>query len=490
MISWLATVEPSFEHATALQLLASLWTPSPVAGLPGLSSYEGLARVGIDREQPLAVVPDRVGRVAVVVFGLSSRKRFERWLSSIDGPDRARVKIGGEVASVIGATSDTPVICLARSAHAYCQIGPAERARPTGPLERLLAFEGNTLGNTPARVEALRALDPGAHFYVTMDPSGLATIVKNRLREHALAKARFLDKKSAAKSLDRVRAETAHLDRYATYIDGAAAALYPNGDDVTMQAQLLLTSAGRRFAARAAPDTPPDETIVRWAETPALFRLLAHMHPELLQIGAKALGIELPERALDGTFAMLTFGVDAECPSARRRREAIGPSRWAFLMPSAAAVGLTSAEMADRVHTALRPHLETPAVERSAGDRPALSGRAWGSVFEINVLDDLLLVGTGRGSSAAALRRLGALPSAAVRAAKRRPFLEVDVDLRAVDAAFAAGAFSPEHRAELLTVEAFRLQMKPLLETVDELSIAATKHDDGRRIAIDARAGR
>lgn len=518
LLTWVATVEPSLAvsdpdstaasnagsgassndpqnevRLTTLDLVASLWRGPEVAqSEDAVRNLSDLARIGIDAEAPVAIVPDRGGDVLVVILGLSSRKRFEQWLSTIEGPERAHVKIGGEQASVIAATSDAPVVCLARHAHAYCQIGRVDPKAPTGPLKRLLEFDGPTIAKSKARVDAFEALAPGAHVYATIWPKGLVGVIGDRRLEDARAKARFLDKPVGLELMRQARLEQGRHEHYATYAPGAALGVYREADGVRVEAQVVLNTLGKRLLARAAPDAPPDEMIARWARTPSLFGLLVRTHPDLMRAWAQDSGIDLPAGALTGTLSILTLGVDAECPSAKQHRDAIRPQRWAFLMPSAAAVGLTSVEHANTVHTALARGLEVAPREKDprATDRPALSGNVWGSPFQVEVLDDMVLVGTGRGSGAAALRRLGALPPPAPRPKGPVPFVEMRMDLRAVDAAFAAGAFGSEHREELLALEALRWKLKPLLSTIDQVSLEATKHDDGGRVSVTGRIGR
>lgn len=505
LLVWLSTVEPSLAvrdpaapdgddaKPTTLDLVASLWrTPGGAVEAGTVRSFDDLARIGIDANAPVAIVPDRGGEVVVVILGLSSRKRFEAWLSSVEGKARTHVKIGGERASVIAATSDAPVVCLARQKHVYCQVGRVDPRTPVDPLKRLLEFDGPTIGKSKPRMDAFSALPEGAHFYATVWPKGLVGVIGDRQIDHAKAEARFLDKPAAQEHLRRARIDRTRMEYYATYVPGAAAGLYPDDDGVRLETQLVLNAEGRRLLAHAVPNGAPDSMIARWARTPSLFSLLVRTHPDMLRALASEEGVELPAGSMTGTFAMMTLGVDAECPSARHR-EKIRPHRWAFLLPSAAAVGVVSSEHANHVHTALGRELKIAPRKKDtrAPDRPALTGRAWGSPFHVEVLDDMVLVGTGRGSGAAALRRLGALPPPSPHTKEAAPFLEMRVDLRAVDAAFAAGAFSPdEHRTELLALEALRLQMKPLLSTVNRVSLEARKHDDGQRVSFSAQLGR
>lgn len=498
LISWLATVEPSLDKENVAHVVAKLWdqplatalvAPKQETNVGRLGTVRGLEDVGVDASAPIAFVPNADGETIVVVFGLSSRKRFERWLSSLAGADRPRPKIGGELASVLAADSRMPVICLARQTHAYCQFGETKGARPAAPLEALLTFDGAKLGDAKARRAALSKLPPDAHLYATANPKGLATIFAHVIVATSSAKARYLEPAHAKAMLTRAKRRAERIVRHAGFVEGAAAGVYPSDKEVAIRTELTLSSSGRRFADRLLPDGRPDPMIARWARTPALLSILARTNPAILEGFAKDYGIDVPEGMLSGTAASMILGLDAECSAARKERKKLSPRRWAFLMPSTVAVGLKDPKAADTIHKRLEPGLDTVETRRPS-TRPTLTGRMWGSPFEVSVLDDMVLLGTGRGSGAAALRRLGALPEPLPPTRGPSPFVEARVDLRAIDAAFAAGAFSSEHRAELLAVEAFRLQVKPLLESVDEVAFAATKHDGGRRIRIDARAGR
>ena len=57
------------------------------------------------------------------------------------------------------------------------------------------------------------------------------------------------------------------------------------------------------------------------------------------------------------------------------------------------------------------------------------------------------------------------------------PLVEATVDLRAINAALAFGAFDREHRAELLALEALRQHISPLLEATRRVAVSATATD-------------
>jgi hypothetical protein len=115
--------------------------------------------------------------------------------------------------------------------------------------------------------------------------------------------------------------------------------------------------------------------------------------------------------------------------------------------------------------------------------RPPMAGFAAGSPYEIYVLDRMMIVGTGVGSGAAALRRLASVEATEVKP-ERAPFLRATLHPRAIDAAFASGAFGREHRRELLAIEGLRLQLKPLLERIDAIELEANRSADQEAVSI------
>jgi hypothetical protein len=430
----------------------------------GLLTRRGLFQAGIDPSAPLTVIPNAHAGVVVLRFGLRDRPAFEAWLDRVGERERPRVQIGAETASVLAPDTDRPLTCIVRHTQALCQVGASEGDNAVADLARAAAASGATYARLAGVVDAYRELPAGAVLYLFANPAPLARDAAHLHGIRERRSSRFAEPQARAQIEDGLKQTVARLHRWAGWIDGAAAAVVVDGR-IQMQVELTASRIGRRWLADALPDRTTDDAIGRWTETPALFSALVHADPEFVQRAASSFGFELPKDVLSGTIGLLGLGVDPECPSAKRSTaEGLG---WAFLIPSALNIGIVDKARADRVHAMLEQRF-----------KPALSP------YEIHVLDRMMVVGTGVGSGPAALRRLASIKPSA-EPPSRAPFFRAAIYPRAVDAAFAAGAIGREHRRELLTVEALRLQLKPLLERIDAIDLEAHASGDHQRVSVE-----
>lgn len=465
--------------------LSELSAPVPVDPAKVLTTA-GLEAAGIDTSAPLLVLPSLEEEVVVLRFQLESRRRFEAWLDALAGKERRRVLLGGESASVIGPDSPRPVACLARHAHAFCQLGVNAGDDALSDLSRAVASEGVAYGRLRGVAAAWERLPQDAVLYAFFNPGPFAKGIAKLAHLRERMRTRFADRRSKRDAFMRARRFESSVLEWSRLLDGAALALF-FGDAPGARLELSMTARGRRALDDVFPERTTRDLIGRWTETPALFSLLVHADPAFVQRVARSYGLMLPQEMLTGTVGLLTLGLDPDCPSAKQGTKQ--PLDWAFLLPSALNVGLTAPEAADRIHGLLEAQL--PA--RAAGDRKVawlpnprapITGLAAGSPFEIHVLDRMLVVGTGPGSGAAALRRLASVRSRAPAGKERAPFFVATVQPQAIDAAFAAAAFGREHRRELLTIESLRLRLKPLLERIGALKVEATTPPEHRRVSV------
>ncbi len=455
--------------------------------------------LGLDMDEPLLLVPGPDDGALALSLGVRDRARLEAALDAALGPPQHRVQLGGAEVVVRLAEAERPVSCVVGAARAQCQIGLISDDAPLALLEALLRSGRDVpLARASGLARALAWLPPGARTYVLFSPHATAEHASRLARAQA-EKANRFDRQRARRRADAAeRGKAQRLRSLVAGFEGAALGVYAEGERWTLRLETALSASGARWMEETFGSEPVDPVIARWASTPALFSLLARLQPGALEELAAGLGIPMPRATLDGTLALLTLGVDAQCPLASKRASLDEEWRWAFLLPTAIAAGLREPAAASRVHAALAERLgEAPASEPAqvppfagAQVRSALRGEAFGSPFEVDILDDLLLAGTGPGMGAAALRRLSALPSRAEPAPGQRPFFfEANLDLRAFDAALASGGFGEEHRAELGVLETLRQKLEPLVEAVRRVQLRAQRFDDGRRVRVEALLG-
>jgi hypothetical protein len=490
----LAAVDPKLGRPLGALLTDAIWGSSyQLPAIAGVRPIEpstaltpgGLREAGIDAAAPVVLIPNVRAEVTVIRFGLSDRRAFEAWLDRIGGRERKRIPVGAETASVLALDSERPIICLARHKQAICQLGVSQGPNVIADLARVVAEGGSTYSRLPGVITAHDRLPRDSVLYAFANPSPLARDAALLQAERERRRTRFADVRTRAASEEESRRMTARLVKWSRWIDGVAAAVL-TGERTGVRVELTASSMGKRLLAAALPERRTDDLIGRWAETPALFSALVHADPTFVQRAAEQFGLDLPKDALSGTVALLGLGLDSECPSAKQG--AVAELDWAFLIPSALNVGIATTEAAERLHQLLSLRfpivpIKPPWLEHA---RPPFAGIAQGSPYEIHVLDRMLIVGTGIGSGAAALRRLASIQPTAKPSA-RAPFIRASLHPRAIDAAFAAGAFGREHRRELLAIESLRLQLKPLMERIDSIELLANASEDREHVSLNVR---
>ncbi len=467
--------------------LESLAEPDRSGAISRLATAEGLQRIGVDPQGAFYLVPYPADGVALLSFGLTERPRFEAWLGRI-APERRHTSVVGEQASVLASESDRPVTCLSRSARAYCQIGASSGDDAIAHLRKLHQFSGSTLGERQGLKAAYGKLAPGARLQLLVQPAPLADQLSATFEKKIRRAQRFSAPKTRKQTLNRLRRKQARLRSAVKLVEGAAAGFYRHSDHIALRWEAKMSSAGQRALIAAVPPTTPDLPIAQWARTPALFSAIARVAPMHLQKLLGALGLPVPQDALSGTVAMLALGLDTECAFAKQETKAAPamrpPHGWAFLFPSALNVGLTNKTAADQTFKNLSTIFE---VGEKTGFTPRapLRGRVLDSGYEVHVLDDMLVIGTGPGSGAAAIRKLRGLSPQSSE--QTPPFFRAAVHLRAINEAFAAGNFRGEHRKELLSLETARLKLKPFLQRFSKLEVSAKALERHQRVQMQVK---
>lgn len=526
-LEWLHLLEPDAIPPTAGDALARALQLDPlpaVSGAPStwteLFTARGLDSIGIDLDGPVLALPKldlttreaAPGRdTAVVALPLRDVPAFERWLTALAGPAAQPVAIGSERAIIVGATREHPIACVIRPAAALCQVGAGADPDPLAPLRCAIARQVAGLGGSARAgrravdepsldlvtglARAFSHLPRGARGYLLINPEPAAAAVAQLTAAHGAREHRFAAGRERAQAMERAQLRAQRIRRDAELFDGVAFAWYLDPAALTIRGQIAVSERGRRLLTELDVHGPGDDRLARWAATPALARLFLQMRPELAARTFAELGWNVPAEALTGAVALLLFGVDTECPLARKG-EATAPVDWAFVLPSALAIGVRPRQ------TALLGRAVVDAVGGTTGvsistsndpgdgrepDVPSLRGHAFGSTLQIDLLDELVLIGTGPGSGAAALRRWRSLRADAAPppAPASAPFLDLTIHLRAVDAALAAGEYGSDRRTELVLLDLVRRRMKPLLEQVGTMALDAHALVDDRRVEVN-----
>lgn len=485
----LGAVEPDFADKPAPQILAELvWgartglarsNPERSRAIARLADPRGLRAVGIEPRSPATITFDPELGVAVVQLGLMDRPRWERFLTEIAGPARTRVEVEGEQASVIAADSDLPVTCLARQSELTCQIGAGAEDAPLAPLERITAGRGAQLGDVDGLIRAFTALPADARLFAVVNTPAMARWLGGVAKSHEDRANRFERPEVRRRAIAEAQHFGRKVEHMAAKVEGAAFGLYRDERGVRVQLESALSKFGAKLLQPHLRTIGEHDVVSRWASTPALAQFILRTHPKTTQRFLEAMDLDLPASSLTGDLALLTLGVDAECPMAKAKRDKLRDQRsWAFLLPSAAAVGLAGKQAA--THTRRRLQSQLPPNDTEALPT-RFRGHVHGSPYEIDVRDHVMLFGAGHGAAEAARRRLTTSPPRAAR--RRPPVLEASVDLLAIDAALGSGALSTEHRPELLALDALRHRLRPLLEHVARMGLTVRAADRGDRLS-------
>lgn len=474
-------VEPNQEQT----VLAALGN-SPVVGLyRALRDPEHYEARGVDGARPLSLTLSEDGKALVIGFGVRDRPKFLRWLSELDEPKF--VPLLGEQVMVLGAATELPVACHSIEHRAHCQVGADPDPAPLASLENVLKVD-STGRTSPALQAAMEALPPQARLYGLFEPTAWVELLAKRRLDAIRQRNRF-EPPAAKKALEEhLKDSELRWKRTGKSFSAGAMALVRSGPALELHTELGLTAAGQRALEELAPKQISRGPVARWAETPALIHGQVNADPRLAAALLEALEAPpVPIEALDGAMGVLVYGVDCDCDAAKKRVDP-KPLDWAFLFPSAIAIGRSDRGLLDSWPEAISEPLASDASGNPEPRRQVLRTTPSGR-FEVQVLNEALVFSAGPGSAAASLRRfknLNAAPTEGVPG----PNLELKVHLKAIDAALAANAVGLGHRPELLMVEAMRLKLRPLIEVIDEASLVARPAPDRARLSLRLRLGR
>jgi hypothetical protein len=475
----LASLVPSLDPNALLARVFGVEVPGVVI-TPAM-----LASIGVDAGGSAVIVPPLVGEPLIFAVELQNRPKFEAWLDQLGQGASRRVAVGGEQASVLGHDSDRPLACLARKSTAYCQFGAAQGNDPIAPLKAISGIASPSFGTVAAILRSHARLREGAHVYLYINGEPAAKSAEELALAWAEKTHRFDGRK---KILERTKELAIKIRQAAETFEGAAGGLYLGTGHPVFEMDVSVSDRGGKLLRDLSHAGATQATIARWYETTALARVLLDVKADRLEDWLSSFGIDAPENAVTGTLSLLMFGVDSECSAAKREDEsALG---WAFLFPSALAVGLRGTGSADAIHSALVKEFEEKVplqmdAESEKKERPIVRGSVFGSAFEARVLDEVLFFGTGPGSGAAAMRRMNALPEPSPRAS--RTFLRAAIHPRAIDAALEIGNISSkESRRELIALDLLRRRLRPLFQRVEAIDLSARAFESEKRIMIEA----
>jgi hypothetical protein len=478
--SLLARAEPTIKEEIRKSLAARL-----------LLDAELTEQAGVDRAAPIALVPGELAGTVVITFGLLDRPKFLAWLQKV-GEVRF-VPHDGVQAAVLTASGEPPWACITHEKRGFCQLGAGSDDAPLALLSSVIHANDGTKPS-PAIRAALEGLGKDARTYGVFDPGIWVDFAAKRRLELERQKNRFEPVKTKRALDDQLKAEEHRWRRAAKALEAGAFAIRRGKTSVELEMQVGLTSLGTKSLDEISPKQESRGLLERWSETPALLHGLVQLDPHFAAELLGALeGPKLPLEALDGSIGLLVFGVDCECEAAKKNAAATKPLDWAFLFPSAFAIGLTDKA---KGAPALAPEPGQPAdseVAPAATAKRTIVRSTPNGHLELQVLEDALVYSAGPGSAAAAVRRFNSLPPLKTRkgaAPDRDPRFSLTVHLKSIDAALSAGSLGFEHRSELLMFEALRLKARPLIETIDEIQLEAEPSSDRRRAILRLTLGR
>ncbi|MCC7384432.1 MAG: hypothetical protein IT384_21475 [Deltaproteobacteria bacterium] len=450
-----------------------------------LSDPKALATIGIDAHSALIVMLDPAGGPLLAQLALRDPGRFEAFLAQAS---HARTRAGDSVAYVLVPRSgrdEGAMGCTVRGMVASCQLGLSARGEPLAELQRLIDAPSRRYAHSAGLAQATARLPADADAYVLARADALAPLASQAVVAHALREARFAPPDQRRRSERVARARAVFLHQYLHSVEGAALALDLDKREVRIRAELVLDERGAALMRDLVRRPLERDPLARWAESPALARLIVHLRPEIAADLLARAGLALPAPRLSGSLAVLALGLDTECGAAKAGAPP-DPETLPFIFPTALAVGLAS--RLDRGAGWLNEALGIPA--SASRDGVLQAGHAYGSPFELRAADEALLIGTGLGAGSAASRRWERMAPPAQRAPAPRPVLEAVVSLPAVAAALGGGAFNEETRAELRELADLHRRWQPVLERFAELTVHTDSSDAGRGLRVDVQLTR
>jgi hypothetical protein len=378
---------------------ALAWAPP---GTP--ATAEGWRARGLDPDAPLVAWTLGVERPWIVRVGVADAAEARRAFG---------LPAAGPLDPVrrVDAVDDEPWACRLDGPALLCQRGPGASADPLAELSLALHPSGPSLESRGDVIALLAALDADADVYAYTRPAEHTRAVEaaaqawRRRQDFAAVDARADDGGRRARAYGKLLEQ----------LPGAAASIRLGaGREVAIEVGL---SPRARQVLGAIPERDAIG-LARLGATPGLVQLRAALPPVLVEHFVRSLWPGLPTERLDGELALVVLGLDG-------RPHVADP----YAAPSVFALGLRP-----------KPGPTDPLERWIAGlGAPwARDGDAWrrvegDHVDELRALDDLLVLATGAGSGAAAMRRIGA--RAPVRHLPPDTLLDVRVDLGAARAA-------------------------------------------------------
>lgn len=429
-------------------------------------------RLGVAVDRDVALLLDPAAGVTIVRFGLDDRRRFEAWLARTVPEDRRSMDLGRERAIVLYPDSDLPIICLLRVRHAHCQIGEGQGARPGAALQQLMSESIRPLVEAADLAAVRPHIQNDAELLAFLRPRLLAPGLAAWMGDRARRAHRFGPPEEQRRVLER-HAERARVLR--GWVDDGrlvALSLAIDRGRVRGRAHAVLEPRAAERLASLVSARPPGPDVVAWSHTPALARFFSRLEPEAASAFFALLGLDLPASVLDGNFAALLLGIDAECKAAKSAGQ--DPRARLFYLPLAAAVGLRAPVDAKRM---ILERQEGAPLALFSGvrfetdpDQRTLRAEHLGSPLEVRVLDRVALMGTGHGAAAAAERRWSATVEPRVGPVG---FLEASVDLAAVRAALSGARLEGASNRDLKHLQAAERRLDIWLGDMRRLHLGA-----------------
>jgi hypothetical protein len=461
---------------------ARRWVAEASHGLGGyLSTARQLSTLGVDLNQPASLFQVTSGGPVVVSFGLRDRRVFDAHLKQVDRAQRRIVDLDGEKAIVIFADSDLPVACLVRASRAQCQLGLTKQKNPLSLLTASTVRRPRSVVHRKGMQSLLRKLPAEGLAHVVFEPQALSKRSTAFLTERTRRAGRLDTPKYQRARREDSRVLAAQIKRTMSHVELAAATLLSAGDTLSAELHITVDGQGARHLQGWLDAPRRSPRLEQWARTPALARFVYRGNPQLITRALTAGGMTLAPSAFGGTVAILALGINTETPVAKTATS-LSPVSLLHVVPTAIAVNLAAPPTAKSSDAPRRG----PAV----GDLPVIRRRIEGGEIEIRARDEVVLLGVGPGSGAAAERRWRRARSRAEDRSEA-PFVELGVDFAAVSAAFKATVMSQETRRELVLLNRLQYKLTPLLHRYRTIDVRAWAQDRHRRLKVrlDVRGG-
>lgn len=255
---------------------------------------------------------------------------------------------------------------------------------------------------------------------------------------------------------------------------------------LALTAQLQLSPLGHRLLNAWVPPAAAGEAAARWAQPPGIVRISGRMPtPWLAQLTSRLLGEPVRAAALNGGFSLMVYGFDPNSGAAKADGAKFGPARWAFVFPSALALGVApgrrQAPALGPLSAGLASYPPSTDLQSTLQPTQVRFGRLKGEPYGVASGAGLVVAAAGLGAPQAAYRRLRAIDRPP---AKPAPILGATIGLHALSAALSEGIDARRVDPQLLRFARMHAHMSPWLDRFDRLRLRLAQTPTGVTLSL------